>query len=224
MKIAVGMSGGVDSSVAALLLKQQGHEVIGLTMRIWSGGSGSIAHKGNACYGPEEAEDIALIKDFCANLAIPFHVIDCSAYYEQIVLENFRQEYRSGRTPNPCIRCNQEVKFGYLPRRAKESGLLFDRFATGHYARTAFDPSRRRYILRKGVEQGKDQSYFLYRLSQEQLASVVFPVGDLRKDEVRRACRYMTKKKARIFTAGITAISSDRKTGREISSTGQERL
>jgi len=189
MKIAVGMSGGVDSSVAALLLKQQGHEVIGVTMKIWRGSSESIAHKGNACYGPEEAEEIEQIKGLCEKLAIPFHSIDCSEYYEKIVLENFRHEYRCGRTPNPCIRCNQEIKFGVLPRLARESGLLFDRFATGHYARTAFDPSRRRYILRKGVESGKDQSYFLYRLSQEQLASVLFPVGDLRKDDVRRKAK-----------------------------------
>jgi tRNA-uridine 2-sulfurtransferase len=188
MKIAVGLSGGVDSSVAALLLKQQGHELIGITMNIWRGGSAAIT-KGNACYGPEEKEDIESAGSVCDRLSIPYHTIDCSADYERIVLDYFKTEYRSGRTPNPCIRCNQEVKFGVLPRLAKESGIAFEKFATGHYARLGWDPEQDRHILKKGVEPKKDQSYFLYRLSQQQLGAALFPVGGLRKEEVRRMAK-----------------------------------
>jgi tRNA-uridine 2-sulfurtransferase len=185
MKIAVGMSGGVDSSVAALLLKKEGHDVIGVTMKIWRGDKAGHAPKGNACYGPEEAEDIEQTRALCKTLGIDYKVIDCSEQYETIVLEYFRKEYRSGRTPNPCIRCNQMVKFGVLPRLAKEAGLKFEKFATGHYARVEYNDATDRWLLKKGQDSRKDQSYFLYRLSQEQLASVLFPVGGMKKDEVR---------------------------------------
>ncbi|MGA2506601.1 MAG: tRNA 2-thiouridine(34) synthase MnmA [Chitinispirillaceae bacterium] len=185
MKIAVGMSGGVDSSVAAFLLKQEGHEVIGLTMKIWRGDRAGHAPKGNACYGPEEIEDIEQTRALCRMLGIGYHVIDCSEQYETIVLEYFRKEYRSGRTPNPCIRCNQEIKFGVLTGLAKKEGLLFDKFATGHYAQVGYDDHRKRWLLKNGVDDRKDQSYFLYRLSQEQLAATLFPLGGKRKNEVR---------------------------------------
>ena len=185
MKIAVGMSGGVDSSVAAFLLKKEGHDVVGITMKIWRGDRAGHAPKGNACYGPEEIEDIEQTRALCRMLGIGYHVIDCSEQYETIVLEYFRKEYRSGRTPNPCIRCNQEVKFGVLPGLAKKTGLLFDKFATGHYAQVGYDDHRKRWLLKKGIDGRKDQSYFLYRLSQEQLASTLFPLGEKRKNEVR---------------------------------------
>jgi tRNA-uridine 2-sulfurtransferase len=191
MKIAVGLSGGVDSSVAALLLKQQGHDLVGVTMKIWRAGDagGVPVTKGNACYGPEEKEDVEAARNLCGRLSIPYHSIDCSAEYEKIVLDYFKTEYRSGRTPNPCVRCNQEVKFGVLPKLARESGIEFEKFATGHYARVEQDPVSGRFILKKGVEPKKDQSYFLYRLSQQQLAAALFPVGGLRKEEVRRIAR-----------------------------------
>jgi len=185
MKIAVGMSGGVDSSVAALLLKREGHDVIGVTMKIWHGERSGHSSKGNACYGPEETEDIEQTKNFCAALGIEHHVIDCSEQYEKIVLEYFKKEYCSGRTPNPCVRCNQMVKFKVLPGLAKEAGLHFDKFATGHYARAGYDTARNRWLLKKGRDDRKDQSYFLYRLSQEQLSAAFFPLGEMRKDEVR---------------------------------------
>jgi tRNA-specific 2-thiouridylase len=186
MKIAVGMSGGVDSSVAALLLKKQGHEIIGVTMKIWRAQKNDgHAPKGNACYGPEEAGDIEQTKVLCKTIEIEHHTIDCSEQYEKIVLDYFKREYRSGRTPNPCVRCNQEVKFGVLPGLAKKAGLHFERFATGHYARVAYDDTVKRWLLRKGLDPRKDQSYFLYRLSQEQLAEVLFPLGAMTKDEVR---------------------------------------
>jgi tRNA-specific 2-thiouridylase len=189
MKIAVGMSGGVDSSVAAMLLKKEGHDVTGVTMKIWRGGKSGHAPKGNACYGPDEAADIEQTRTLCKTLGIDYQVIDCSEQYEKIVLENFRKEYRSGRTPNPCIRCNQTVKFGVLPRLAKEAGLEFDKFATGHYARVDFDYAAKRWLLMRGIDKHKDQSYFLYRLSQEQLATVMFPLGGMKKDEVRKIAK-----------------------------------
>lgn len=185
MKIAVGMSGGVDSSVAAWLLRRDGHDVSGITMKLWAGGPGGPVRK-SACFGPDEAEDIEAARKVCAHLGIPHSVIDCSADYEDLVLRYFREEYLSGKTPNPCVRCNQLVKFGMLPRLAKEAGLLFDRFATGHYARVEPDARAGRFLLKKAADARKDQSYFLYRLSQEQLASTLFPLGGLTKTEVRR--------------------------------------
>jgi len=120
---------------------------------------------------------------------IPFYVFDCSAEYKQTVLEYFKSEYRSARTPNPCVVCNHKIKFDALLREAKSSGIPFDKFATGHYARTAHDHSSRRFLLMKGMDRRKDQSYFLYRLSQAQLSGVWFPLGDLSKEHVRSIAR-----------------------------------
>ena len=189
MKVAVGMSGGVDSSVAALLLKQEGHEVLGVTMKIWRAGAAPGLQAGNTCYGPEEESEVEEARAVCTHLGIVHETIDCAESYERIVLDYFKAEYRAGRTPNPCIRCNQEIKFGLLPRLVKDRIFTYDKFATGHYARAVFDAAAGRYRLWKGVEPRKDQSYFLYRLSQEQLATVMFPLGLLRKDEVRRLAR-----------------------------------
>lgn len=196
MKILVGMSGGVDSSVAALLLKEQGHEVIGAIMSIWS----EEKHKRlapsvntnsckDACYGPNEKEDIEEARKIAEKLGIPFHVFDCSKEYEQIVLDNFKEEYLSGRTPNPCIRCNSLIKFDVLPFLAKKSGLVFDKFATGHYARVEFDEESNRYVLKKGINPKKDQSYFLYRLRQDQLANISMPLGGYEKSEIREIAK-----------------------------------
>jgi len=187
MRVLVGMSGGIDSSVAALLLKQAGHEVIGVTMSIWRQGNpfkGEL--KKNACFGPNEEEDIAEARRIAGLLGIEYHVLDCAQQYERIVLEDFRSEYLAGRTPNPCVWCNSLIKFGALPKIARESGIAFDKFATGHYARVAREGGR--WVLRQSADQKKDQTYFLYRLSQQQLSEVVFPLGNLQKDEVRRIC------------------------------------
>ena len=182
MKIAVGMSGGVDSSVAAVLLRNAGHEVVGITMKIWKEGR-YLGGSRDACFGPGEADDIARADALCRKLGIPYRVFDCSDAYEKAVLDDFRKEYLAGRTPNPCVRCNAFVKFGVLPELARRSGLEFDKFATGHYARVADDNGV--FRLLKGIDETKDQSYFLYRLTQRQLAGLMFPLGELRKSEVR---------------------------------------
>lgn len=195
-KILVGMSGGVDSSVAALLLKEQGHEVIGAIMSIWSGGKYkdhvsaiNTNRCKDACYSPHEDEDIEQARKIAQKIGIPFHVFDCSKEYEKIVLENFKEEYLSGRTPNPCIRCNSLIKFDVLPFLAKKSGLEFDKFATGHYARVEFDENSERYILKKGIIPKKDQSYFLYKLRQNQLANITMPLGNYEKSKIREIAK-----------------------------------
>jgi tRNA-uridine 2-sulfurtransferase len=188
MRIVVGMSGGVDSSVAARLLKSQGHDVEGIMMSVWDGAP-SHATKKHACYGPDEADDIAEAKRICEEIGIRFHVFDCSHDYKDIVIEDFRREYLSARTPNPCVRCNQRLKFGSLLDAARRSGLTFDYFATGHYARIEEDHATKRFLLKKGTDEFKDQSYFLYRLSQQQLSCSMFPLGSLHKNEVRDIAR-----------------------------------
>ena len=182
MKIAVGLSGGVDSSVAAALLASQGHEVGGVTMKLWREGRYRGGDK-DACFGPGEAEDIARAEKLCRQLGIEYHVFDCADEYEKVVLEYFRSEYLAGKTPNPCVRCNAFMKFGVLPNLARSSGIAFDKFATGHYARLREENGR--FHLLRGADDKKDQSYFLYRLKQPQLANLIFPLGAYRKSEVR---------------------------------------
>jgi tRNA-specific 2-thiouridylase len=188
MKIAVAMSGGVDSSVAALLLLRAGHDVAGVLMKMWPGPEAPAASR-SACFGPDEVEDIRAARGVCARLGIPLHVIECSREYEAIVLRYFREGYRAGTTPNPCVRCNQLVKFGLLPEAARASGISFDRFATGHYARVGRHEGIGRFLLKRAVDAAKDQSYFLYRLSQSQLAASLFPIGELTKGRVRTIAR-----------------------------------
>jgi len=180
--VILGLSGGVDSSVAATLLARAGHEVVGITMKIWREGRFAGGPK-DACYGPGEADDIARAEALSRRLGIPYHVFDCAGEYETVVLDYFKREYLAGHTPNPCVRCNAFLKFGVLPGLARKSGLAFDRFATGHYARIREEDGR--FRLLRGADETKDQSYFLYRLTQAQLAGLLFPLGELRKSEVR---------------------------------------
>ena len=188
MKIAVGLSGGVDSAVAAYLLKKKGHEVIGITMKIWDE-TLKGTFKGNACFGPDEKEDLEDIKHITEILKISMHVLDLSEEYSRDILDYFRKEYASGRTPNPCVRCNQSMKFKLLLKKARESGIDFDYFATGHYAKVKKNKKSGRIILKKARDSSKDQSYFLSLLTQEQLSNVIFPLGRLKKKKVKKIAR-----------------------------------
>ena len=187
-KILVGLSGGVDSSTAAALLKKQGYDVIGITMAIW--GNRKVKPSTGihgACLGPDEKKDIEEAKRIADFIGIPYRVIDCSKEYDDIVLKYFKSEYLSGRTPNPCIRCNSLIKFGALPLIAKEKGIAFDKFATGHYARIVGKDGI--YHLARGKDKSKDQSYFLYKLTQDQLKTSLMPLGDYEKTEVRKMAK-----------------------------------
>ena len=187
--IAVGMSGGVDSTIAAYLLKEQGYKVIGLTMSIWDNSIDIPDIGKSGCYGPGEARDIQAASDIAKKLGIEHVVIDLSKEYKGTVLKYFCDEYTCGKTPNPCVICNQKVKFGFLMQRAIEMGIHYDYFATGHYVRTEYDDKNKRYLLKKALDPAKDQSYFLSYLKQEQLEKLMFPLGDKTKTDIKALAR-----------------------------------
>ncbi|MFM6959767.1 MAG: tRNA 2-thiouridine(34) synthase MnmA, partial [Schleiferiaceae bacterium] len=176
-RVVVGLSGGVDSSVAALLMQQEGHEVIGIFMRNWNDASPTLEDE---CPWIEDSNDALLVAE---KLGIPFQVLDLSVAYKERIVDYMFAEYQAGRTPNPDVLCNREIKFDLFLDAARSLGA--DLVATGHYARVERDADGRMH-LRAGLDAGKDQSYFLCQLNQEQLAHAVFPIGGLQKSEVRR--------------------------------------
>jgi tRNA-uridine 2-sulfurtransferase len=184
-RVLVGMSGGVDSSAAAALLATQGYDVHGVTMKIWSGEASSTPARKHACYGPGEEEDIKDAALVAAKLNIPFTIIDLAKEYHSCIISYFKEEYLQGRTPNPCVRCNHRVKFGYLLQKASELGLAYDYFATGHYVINYQDPLSGRWGLKKAMDPSKDQSYFLAFLEQHQIEKALFPLGAMKKSEVK---------------------------------------
>lgn len=185
--VAVGLSGGVDSTLTALLMQEQGYKVIGLSMSIYNKDIPALKPAGRSCYGPDEKQDIKDIAAWAKKRGIEPHIIDLSEEYKQVVLKYFKECYLSGKTPNPCIMCNEKMKFGLLADKAHQMGVEFDYFATGHYAR--IEKQGDRYVIRKAVDAKKDQSYFLYRLSQAQLARTLFPLGEWMKEHTRELAR-----------------------------------
>ncbi|MBW6513994.1 MAG: tRNA 2-thiouridine(34) synthase MnmA [Candidatus Syntrophosphaera sp.] len=185
-RVLLGMSGGIDSSISALLLLEQGYEVIGATMSFWDNRIAFSDWPRHGCYGPHERENIAAAEQICRQNGIPHHIISLHTEFSQCVLSYFCSTYLDGKTPNPCVRCNQQIKFGFFIQKAREQGLEFDLFATGHYARVKNDPASGRWQLLRAADPLKDQSYFLSYLSQEQLSQTIFPLGGMTKGEVRK--------------------------------------
>ena len=159
----------------------------GITMEIYDGSVHLDESAKHACYGPGEKEDVESAAAICERLKIPFQAIDLRQEYKYLVIDYFRNEYLEGKTPNPCVVCNQKLKFGFLLEKAKQAGLDFDYFATGHYARIV--KSDNRFLLKRAADRSKDQTYFLYALTPQQLARTLFPVGDYIKQQVREMAR-----------------------------------
>jgi tRNA-uridine 2-sulfurtransferase len=178
-RVVVAMSGGVDSSVTAALLKEQGYEVIGISLQLWDHSRDRTEGPTGGCCSLDDLHDARRVAE---QIGIPFYVVNAEEEFRRLVVDDFVSEYFSGRTPNPCTRCNERVKFGLLLERARELGS--ELLATGHYARTVRDEGGR-YRLLTGLDGNKDQSYFLFTLNQEQLSRTLFPVGGLTKPEVR---------------------------------------
>lgn len=191
-KVLVAVSGGVDSSTALLLLKESGYDVIAGHMKLWDYDEvGGDLYKDGRCCSIDSINDLHLL---CNDLSIPLYIFDFSKRFNEVVIENFVSEYKSGKTPSPCVICNTELKWKSLLRKADE--LDADYIATGHYGRIVYDNKTSRYLIMKGIDDTRDQSYFLWGLDQKALSKTLFPLGEYEKTEIRDIAKRMNLKTA----------------------------
>jgi tRNA-specific 2-thiouridylase len=183
------MSGGVDSSATAALLQEQGYDVVGITLKLWP--QDCVSRAEDKCCGPQAVTDA---RSVCHKLGVPYYLVDESAQFQSLVIQYFAEEYKAGRTPNPCVICNQNLKFGRLIDRANQLGAKY--IATGHFARVEPSADGLRTLLKRGRDERKDQSYFLFSLRQDQLARAMFPLGEKTKQDTREVARQCQLKTA----------------------------
>jgi tRNA-specific 2-thiouridylase len=181
-KVVIAMSGGVDSSVCALMMQNEGYDCVGMTMRLWKGPEAeSLSCDSKSCCGAESVEDARLV---CERIGIPYYAVNFRETFWKEVVERFANEYCQGKTPSPCILCNEKMKFDTLYKKCLSVGAA--KVCTGHYSKIYYDDSRERWILAKGEDHTKDQSYFLFSMTQEQLSKTLFPLGSYKKTEIRQ--------------------------------------